>query len=70
MRPRPSLRRARIIVCGAAFFLAGVELLGCDPTPPIDLHFDSSLGADFKPPPPQEDAGVGIPSDAGEAGAP
>ena len=26
------------------------EHSGCDQTPPIDEHFDSSLGADFKPP--------------------
>jgi hypothetical protein len=68
MRPRLSLRRSRIVVFGAALVLTGVAFLGCDPTPPIDVNFDSSLGADFKAPP--EDAGQQTAPDAGDTSAP
>ena len=70
MRRKSSLRRSRIIVLGAAFFLAGLAFLGCDQMPPIDQNFDSSLGEDFKPPPPPTDAGPETGSDAGTADAP
>ena len=48
--------------------LAAVLALGCDPTPAVDQNFDSSLGADFVPPP--ADAGVGgaASATAGESG--
>ena len=63
-----SPRRLRIVILGLTLGSAGVAFLGCDPTPPIDEHFDSSLGADFKPPP--EDAGPEAGSLASEVGAP
>lgn len=53
---------------GASFFLAGAAFLGCDQTPPIDEHFDSSLGADFEPPP--QDAGADADSVASEVATP
>ena len=31
--------------------LAAALALSCDPTPPVDQNFDSSLGADFVAPP-------------------
>ncbi len=33
-----------------AICLGAAHLVGCDQMPPIDENFDSSLGADFKPP--------------------
>ena len=42
----------------AVFAISAAALAaGCDPTLPVDLNFDSSLGADFVPPP--ADAGLG-----------
>ncbi len=49
---------------GATLCLAGAEFLGCDQMPPVDQNFDSSLGADFKPPQ-QADAGPDAGADAG-----
>jgi hypothetical protein len=63
MSSRLSPGRSRIIVFGAGLFLAGVWFLGCDQMPPVDVNFDSSLGADFKAPP--EDAGQEPAPDAG-----
>jgi hypothetical protein len=68
MHPKLSPRRVRIVILGIALGSAGVEFLGCDQMPPIDEHFDSSLGADFKPPP--QDAGSDAGSVASEVGAP
>jgi hypothetical protein len=59
---------SKLIVLGAVICVAGGELLGCDPTPPIDENFDSSLGADFKAPP--EDAGADAATAAVEADTP
>jgi hypothetical protein len=64
------MRWLKIILLGAVISVAGGLLLACDQMPPIDQHFDSSLGADFKPPPPQEDAGSDAATDAGEPGTP
>jgi hypothetical protein len=62
------MRRLRIVMFGTALGLAGTQFLGCDQMPPIDQNFDSSLGEDFKPPPPPQDAGSVTGPDAGEAG--
>ena len=64
------MRWLKIIVLGAVICVAGGEFWGCDQMPPIDQNFDSSIGADFRPPPPPEDAGVDATTDAGEPGAP
>jgi hypothetical protein len=61
---------SKLIVLGAVICVAGGELLGCDPTPPIDENFDSSLGEDFRAPPPPEDAGADTATDAGAQAAP
>jgi hypothetical protein len=66
--PKLSPRRLSIVILGITLGSAGVAFLGCDPMPPIDEHFDSSLGADFNPPP--EDAGPDAGSVASELGAP
>jgi hypothetical protein len=50
MRPPPSPRLSATILVGAALLFAGLEFLGCDQTPPIDIRFDSSVGADWAPP--------------------
>jgi hypothetical protein len=63
MSPKLSPRRLRIVILGIALGSAGVEFLGCDQRPPIDEHFDSSLGADFKAPP--QDAGADTGADTG-----
>ncbi|HVV48323.1 MAG TPA: hypothetical protein VHO06_01570 [Polyangia bacterium] len=61
------MRRAWVLL-RFALCLAGAQLLSCDETPPIDEHFDSSLGEDFKPPP----GDAGTPADAadGDVAAP
>jgi hypothetical protein len=46
----PALRRSAIVALGAGLILATVEFLGCDQVPPVDVHFDSSVGADWAPP--------------------
>ncbi len=66
--PKLSPRRLSIVILGLTLGSAGVGFLGCDQMPPIDEHFDSSLGADFKPP--SEDAGPDTGSVASEVGAP
>ena len=66
--PKLSPRRSRIVLLGITLGFVGVEFLGCDQMLPIDEHFDSSLGADFKPPP--EDAGTDTGSVASEVAAP
>jgi hypothetical protein len=68
MVPKLSPRRLRIVLLGITLGFVNVEFLGCDQMLPIDEHFDSSLGADFKPPP--DDAGPDAGSVASEAGAP
>ena len=35
---------------GAGLCLGAAGLAACDQMPPIDENFDSSLGADFRPP--------------------
>jgi hypothetical protein len=40
--------KAFVIV--GAICLGATHLAGCDQMPPIDENFDSSLGADFRPP--------------------
>jgi hypothetical protein len=55
---------------GAVLCVAAGEFLACDQMPPIDQNFDSSVGADFRAPPPSEDAGPDAPTDAGEPTAP
>lgn len=68
MVPKLSPCLLRLVLLGITLAFVGVEFLGCDQMPPIDEHFDSSLGADFKPPP--EDAGPDAGSVASEVGAP
>jgi len=70
MSPKLSPRRLPIVVVvvGIALGSAGVAFLGCDQMPPIDKNFDSSLGADYRPPP--QDAGSDAGSVASEEGAP
>ena len=70
MYQKLSPRRLRIAILGITLGSAGVGFLGCDQMPPIDQNFDSSLGEDFKPPPPPTDAGTETGSDAGEESAP
>ena len=65
-----SLRCPAIIVLGAGLFFTGVALVGCDQMPPIDVNFDSSVGADFTPPLPPPDAAPEAIPDAGAADAP
>jgi hypothetical protein len=60
--------RSRIVILGITLACGALEFLGCDQMPPIDEHFDSSLGADFRPPP--QDAGPDSGSVASEVGAP
>jgi hypothetical protein len=61
------MRALKAILIGAGLCLAAGHVAGCDQTPPIDEHFDSSLGADFKPPvDTRPDGGA---SDAGDAAA-
>ena len=62
------MRWLKIILFGAVIGVAGGELLACDQLPPIDQNFDSSLGADFQPPP--EDAGADAATAAVQADAP
>ena len=62
-----STRGVRIVILGITLGFA-VEFLGCDQTPPIDVNFDSSVGADFRAPP--EDAGTDTGSVASEVSAP
>ena len=68
MDPKLSLGRSTIIILGITLGAVGVGFLGCDQMLPIDEHFDSSLGADFRPPP--QDAGPDTGSAASEVGAP
>jgi hypothetical protein len=68
MVPKLLPRRLSIVILGITLGAAGVAFLGCDQVPPIDEHFDSSLGADFKPPP--QDAGTDTGAVASEVGAP
>jgi hypothetical protein len=63
-----STRVVRIVILGITLGSAAVEFLGCDQTPPIDVNFDSSVGADFRAPP--EDAGTDTGSVASEVSAP
>ena len=60
--------RLRIVILGITLACVAAEFLGCDQMPPIDEHFDSSLGADFRAPP--QDAGQDTGSVASEVGAP
>jgi len=55
-------RAWRAILVGGGLWLAGAAPAACDQMEPIDQHFDSSLGADFRPP---TDA---APADAGPDG--
>ena len=64
------MRWLKIIVLGAVICIAGGELLACDQMPPIDQNFDSSLGEDFKAPPPPMDAGADAATAAEEPAAP
>lgn len=43
-------RALEAILVGVALWLAGAAFAACDQMEPIDLHFDSSLGADFRAP--------------------
>jgi hypothetical protein len=61
------MRSLKAIVIGAGLCLAAVHVAGCDQTPPIDENFDSSLGADFKPP--ADTTPDGGATDAGDAAA-
>jgi hypothetical protein len=56
MSRKPSPRRVRIVILGITLGSAAVQFLGCDQTPPVDVNFDSSVGADFRAPP--QDAGT------------
>jgi hypothetical protein len=38
------------LLIGVGLCLAGASIVGCDQMEPIDQNFDSSLGADFRPP--------------------
>jgi hypothetical protein len=58
--------KAFVIVAGIC--LGATLLAGCDQMPPIDDNFDSSLGADFKPP--ADSTPDGGTTDAGDAAAP
>jgi len=40
----------KALLTGVGLCLACASLAGCDEMPPIDQNFDSSLGADFRPP--------------------
>ncbi len=68
MNRKLSPRRLTIIIVGITLAAVGLGFLGCDQMPPIDEHFDSSLGADFKPP--LQDAGPDTGSVASDVGAP
>ena len=61
------MRCLKIIVLSAVICVAAGEFLACDQMPPIDQNFDSSLGEDFRAPPPPKDA---EPDAATDAGAP
>jgi hypothetical protein len=41
----------RALLIGLGLCLAGAALAACDQMEPIDQNFDSSVGADFRPPP-------------------
>jgi hypothetical protein len=64
------MRWCRSLALGGALCLVGTQSLSCDQTPPIDQNFDSSLGDDFKAPPPTPDAGPDAGPDAADASAP
>jgi hypothetical protein len=70
MNVRPSLRCPAILVLGAGLLFSSIALVGCDQMPPVDVNFDSSVGADFTPPLPPADAAPEAIPDAGAADAP
>jgi hypothetical protein len=51
---------------GIGLWVAGAVIGGCDQMEPIDQNFDSSLGADFRPPDAVPDGGA---IDAADAAA-
>ncbi len=57
--------KAFTIVAGIC--LGATQLAGCDQMPPVDENFDSSLGADFRPP--ADATPDGGATDAGDAAA-
>ena len=65
--------RWRAMLIGGGLWLAGATIGGCDQMEPIDQNFDSSLGADFRPPAdaaPADGAADGGATDGAEAAAP
>ena len=58
------MRWGRWIVLGFVVCLIGAQISGCDQMPPIDQNFDSSVGEDFRAPPPDNAQDAGPAGDA------